>query len=252
VYEHLAISRAPSSQVNNMTTSFLHGLTLNEKRQIATERYILSTMPVLYIPLWKRDGDIFISGDGIGHVCTVGAGGVPFAPPEGRILGGGANQFITIPDTPVLKITGPITISAWHKPNTTGYQMILAKDDEGANRSYNMHIKAVTHLARFITGGVAPIGIDSITAIGNVNKWWHQLGTYNLATQRIDLDGRRDNIQAAVGNITDTAMNIRIGASSVGTTQYGGLIGEICIWARWFSELESLDHCMATKWRYLG
>ncbi len=44
-------------------------------RTFATERYILSTMPVLYLPLWKTDsgesGDSFISSDGGGHLCTV-------------------------------------------------------------------------------------------------------------------------------------------------------------------------------------
>ena len=44
------------------------------QRSISTERYILSTMPVLYLPLGKTDsgksGDSFISSDGHGHTCT--------------------------------------------------------------------------------------------------------------------------------------------------------------------------------------
>ncbi len=39
-------------------------------RERVIERYILSTLPTLYIPFYKKDGGKFLSSDGHGFVCT--------------------------------------------------------------------------------------------------------------------------------------------------------------------------------------
>lgn len=76
------------------------------QRQFATERYILSTMPILYLPLWKKDhgesGDSIISSDGHGHKCT--ATGVLWTP-SGGDFNAGTPSYIELASETVMDFT---------------------------------------------------------------------------------------------------------------------------------------------------
>ena len=93
-------------------------------KELKYERFILSTRPVLWLPLYRKDGDTILSSDGYGHLCTVTGA---LWTPQGRTFDGAS--YISIPNHASLNITEAISLEAWVYYTVTGqgFPRILAK-----------------------------------------------------------------------------------------------------------------------------
>src|SRR5262249_13453530 len=106
-----------------------------------------SNMPLNgLVSLWRGEGDaVDAAGGNSGSLVN----GVTFGP--GQVGQGfqfnGTNQYVLIPDSPSLNLTGDLTIEAWVKPNSTDTPIIDRRSGENNNIPYQLYVNSVNHLA---------------------------------------------------------------------------------------------------------
>lgn len=225
-------------------------------RELETERYILSTMPVLYVPLWKRDGSSLISDDAYGHVCTVtgATGGLAGWTPQGRKFDG-VDDYVSVSNHTVLQMTSEITVLVWANPNSVFINTpswLVARDVSG-NRAWAYGITSnykmtAQHSGLNIgeTGGLAP---------GNYLSVFSFFGfRYSSSLSVFDYFYNANLIKTytSPATIASTTNALFIGKREyVGSTlEFAGTIGEVLIYDRGLSPLEQANIYEVTKWRY--
>ena len=226
-----------------------------QSRQTTTERYILSTMPVLYLPLYKRDsgssGGSFLSDDGYGHVCTVTGA---LWTPNGRSFDG-IDDYITVPDTVSLRVGSAFSVEAWAKPSTQNrdYNKVVSKNSV----AYDLFMGQGTIVAQKFNFGVydtTPTSYE-VNALAQfaVNQWYHLLGTFDGTTVTLFIDGISQGTTAFSGTRPNLTSEVNIGCQNeLGTIQrpFIGIIGGVRIYNRVLSAVEILNNYIATAWRY--
>jgi hypothetical protein len=109
----------------------------------------------------------------------------------------------------------------WWQALPGAAQWMMAKDDAGANRQYNLSIQAANTIRFQVFPG--PISVVS-TATINVG-WNHIVGVYDRTSQdlHVVLNGRATtNAGAAPAALNDSAAPFTIGASGAGTQRFTG------------------------------
>ena len=84
---------------------------LNPRAEVALDGFALDPSCVLYLPLWKLDGDSFMSKDAYGHLCTNHGA---LWTPRGRRFDG-EDDYVDCGSDTSLDLTDEITIEAWMK-----------------------------------------------------------------------------------------------------------------------------------------
>ena len=218
------------------------------QKTIATERYILSTMPVLYLPLWKLDGSSFTSADGHGHTCTVT--GATWGS-QGRIFAGGTDGIVS---NTKLFTAYPFTLSGWIKATSRADDasvLCWLGDKDVEDIHYLLRINAVTGFASVLARNTnAYINSGVVNLFGS----FHYLtAVFASATSRLlNVDG----VNVATG--TDSvAYSSDVDIFSIGyarrftpDSHAKGTIGEVFGWSRSLSVGEDMNNYLATKWRY--
>ncbi len=213
------------------------------QRSIATERFILSTMPVLYVPLGKNDhgssGGSFTSSDGHGHTCTVtGAlwrrNGYSFAENNNRI---------NIPQSSFLDLT-TMSIIVWVQRGDIGRTQVMFG---GASGGYIFYFGA----GNLITLGKADVNVISgDTAVTSTTVCNHCGVTYDCVTASFYLNAVADGTPA----YADPTFGSTVRAIGIQATQnsldFNGIIGEVLVYNRVLSPLEFQQHFIQTRWRY--
>lgn len=233
------------------------------RRQVATERFILSTLPVLYLPLWKKDSlgvaNQFLSSDGHGYLAAVTGATWGL---QGRTFAGG-DDYIKNTTANWQSADSSGTVIVWYKSSTTTIDHLFATTDEATNDKY---------LSFAITGTLATGGIridqkDGTTRnvvdtlpVGTTNGAWHQIAFISSGTAwSAYLDAVSKAIPAIAGSnngnwFADTPDrdNFSIGAklSLTPSAYFTGVIGEILVYNRDLSAEEVMNNFQATKWRY--
>ena len=212
-------------------------------RELETERYILSTLPTLWLPLHRLDDSSFISADGSGHLCTVT--GATWTP-QGRSFDG-TDDIITVSPIPSIG-TNNFTIVLWFKTGTLTAGMHALKIGTAAvNNAVGLFVDD-PDTANFVFGMHAGA---SITKTGLTDGAWHQV----IGTGK---DGNKISLFAD-GQVVaqDTAATYNIGTTffRIGAHQSGGywrgLQGEVALYInRAFSSLDAQRNYLATKFRY--
>jgi len=107
----------------------------------------------------------------------------------------GTNDYVNVPDSNSLDITGAITLEAWVKPNVvTGNPYILSKEDDGGANGYAIAIDPNRKFELVLWGGSNVVGIRN-TAGGTVvtaGNWYHVVGTCNNTLMKIYVNGVLD------------------------------------------------------------
>ncbi len=225
-------------------------------RTFATERYILSTMPVLYLPLYRLDsgesGDSFISSDGHGYECTVTDSLWRF---DGRYFDG-TNDYISIPDHASLDITDAVTVEAWVNPSDmgSGSPLIHSVVSKGV---YTSSYLLAWEAGEIWTGRINNETAGSIAITG--------FGSFDHIVIRYDKDGGAGaqlvmilngvvgtyhaDYSTAIGTNNDP---LYIAEERIPTQDRTliGCVGEIRIYNRGLTLLEVQRNYLATKWRY--
>lgn len=231
-----------------------------ESRQIATEKYILGTKPVLYLPLWKRDGSVFVSDDGYGHLCTVTDATWDI---QGRTCDG-TSALIDVANESTFDFskTSPHGIFTWFKTTeaATSRDLIGKHGGGTAFSGYGLGVLSTGKLRlNFIGDDVANdvLKINTVTSV-NTGAWvfggYTYDGSYAVGGVTMYLGG----LVAATTTITNNLLGadwLNDNVLSVGRYYYlgarfKGTIGEAIIFNRFPTAQEVLHVYNATKWRY--
>lgn len=221
-------------------------------RLLATRRYILSTLPVLYISMLRDSGGTnqFLSDDGAGHICTVTG---PTWGIHGRTFDG-IDDDISVSATALNFTTENFTIACWIKPTTLagatrtlvarspigtdGYLARVTDDGRidfmtwspGEGRTYtaiNVILINISYLVTFVRDGTAAKLYRNGELIANEAS-----GTHNNPAS--------SNQSLLIGN--------SVAPGSAGL--FIGTIGEAHIYNRALTASEIQRLYQVTKWRY--
>ena len=231
--------------------------------QVNTERYILSTNPSFYLPLWKKDNGAAptITTDDV-HGYTATFTGTTWTQ-QGRQFNGTSDK-IALPTIPALNSATNFTIIIWYKRNALGNSRVLC--EQGTDNFPN--VKIVT--AREAFGGVIYMYIGDagaaydnyFTQVDVVGMWYQVAMVYNgtltgdLNRLKAFLNGIQQTMtvgDAGIPAVTQdmSATTFKIGVNAAGTGAYlDGMIGEVEIYPRTLSPIEVQRNYLMTKWRY--
>ena len=172
---------------------------------------------------WKLDGngtDSWGSNNGtITGATTLTADCV-----YGSCLSFDGNDYVTVPASSSLDITGYMTLAAWAKvSDKTATTTIVSKTESGAynlllnNTGYPSQVAGYIH----VNGNYA-VPRFSISHINN-GEWFYLVSTYDGSTCKIYLNGQQMNSVPITGSIGISAVDFYIGAeaaSSGATTPF--------------------------------
>jgi PKD repeat protein len=174
----------------------------------------------------------------------------------------GVNDFVNVPDSPSLRITGPITIEAWIRRSITGVQhSIVEKYGCSGLGGYVLRVTATDKLM-FGTRddcntGTSGIGGTSLLA----NTWYHVAGLWDGTQIRLYVNGVLDGLTVTSRNPKAGTTPLRIGARGNDVASpFAGLIDEVRLWnvARTVSNLQTnmnrrlagTETNLAAYWRF--
>jgi concanavalin A-like lectin/glucanase superfamily protein len=209
---------------------------------------VLASNPAAYWPLDDNTGTSAADASGNGNTGTLTSGptwtaglhkyGVSFD---------GSNDYIDVPNSASLNIVGSqITLEAWILCPCAGSNRQIYSKDVGVpvtDRRYASYIDA---------GSLA--GFETRTSAGTVDTtkgsaflqngiWRNVIMTYDGATMSWYIDGLLQGTQAQTGNIVDSsAVSLNIGRFHTGVSFFNGVLDELSIYPRFFSQAEVWAH----------
>jgi len=197
---------------------------------------------------WKLDegaGTIADDASGHGHTGKL-SGGADWA--QGRLGRAihldGRDGHVSIPDAPLLRITGDLTLAFWLKKEAvpSEWARLVGKGDYN-NRNYNISLGAAHHKDTLLfqqwdaeKRNVIELVSKYHTEIG---KWVHVAGVARGEEAWLYIDGRLDNTSKRTGTPQTSADPVVIGYPGLGLP-FAGLIDDVRIYARALSESEVL------------
>jgi len=149
-----------------------------------------------------------------------------------------SGNYINIPDSSSLDVTGQLTVSAWvanEDQNQAAWETILAK----GNTAYRLHTCG--------SAGSCPVGLTTdafvfamngppgATDLGSdvnpaANVWHYIVGVFNGTMQQIYIDGQLNQQTARSGSISANSAALTIGANlEQGGRYWDGMIDEVRI-----------------------
>ncbi len=211
-----------------------------------TRRYILSTMPVLWISM-RKDGDTFTSDDAYGHLCTVT--GTTWGR-QGRNFTG--DDLISMPNAAVLHSAAPFSIGAWVREAgvQSSANCAIINDYDGNYKGYLLAV-GTDGKPTFRVGRLSDTQLKQVIATQALadNTWTYVVGVYDGTKPMIYVDtvvtsgGTFASIEAETGTTT-------IGKANWSATYFVGDIGEVWKVNRALSLAEIQKLRVVTRWRY--
>jgi hypothetical protein len=158
---------------------------------------------------------------------------------------GSAAQYISIPSSPSLNISGDHTVSFWVRPNalpTSGYAYPVVSKWANGIEHKQVQINASGTITYFLYGTTAASGVTS-TATLQPGVWSHVVATYDGAAMKIYINGARDASTPANNDVGDGAGTLYLGynpdaAFAGGEAYFNGLLDEVGWYNRALSQEE--------------
>jgi hypothetical protein len=172
-----------------------------------------------------------------GSIVNMSNSSSPVAGASGQALNfDSINDHILVPNSTSLNITGPITMSAWIKPNSFGqnnFGRIVHKD--GVNGYiFSLNNSSITNGLLFYSGGVNASTSNVIT----LNRWQHVASVFNGSTVTLYVNGIAVSTQAQPALTASTA-SLGIGIRPADSLRgFDGIIDEVRIYNRALSDSE--------------
>lgn len=172
-----------------------------------------------------------------GSIVNMSNSSSPVAGASGQALNfDSINDHILVPNSTSLNITGPITMSAWIKPNSFGqnnFGRIVHKD--GVNGYiFSLNNSSITNGLLFYSGGVNASTSNVIT----LNRWQHVASVFNGSTVTLYVNGVAVSTQAQPAPTASTA-SLGIGIRPADSLRgFDGIIDEVRIYNRALSDSE--------------
>jgi len=224
------------------------------QKHLATERFIRSTHPAFYLPLWKKDhgesGGKLLSSDGFGHICTVTGALRRF---KGYFFDG-VNDKILSSTNSIFEFTTAFTIEVWVNVDVSvpaQHQFAVELGDTaGIER---MGICARRNAAGNLLGCYNAAIPDWVMANSACTPgiWEHIVGVFNPGAGNLDffLNTVADGSPALGGFQAWTGGTTLVNISPA-TGYLKGLIGEVRVYNRGLSPPEIQRNYTATRWRF--
>ena len=198
-----------------------------------------ATPPSGMISWWPAEGDANdIQGSNDGTLEN----GATFTPGEVRqgFSLNGTDQYIEVPDSAALNITGPITIDAWINTNAnTGQQSIVEKYASSGTNGYFLRVNGGG-----LEAGVCQASSCGVSGGGNVTTgtFHHVAVVFDGASVKLYLDGVQVIGSTGAGSIAPTSTStLNIGARGGSANFFNGIIDEVEIFNRALTGAEVLS-----------
>jgi glucose/arabinose dehydrogenase/PKD repeat protein len=150
----------------------------------------------------------------------------------GALTFDGANDWVTVNDSPSLRLTTGLTVEGWAYPTSgAGSWRTLAIKETPGNLSWALY----TAGAGGLPGGHANTGTDlwaSGTAAPPLNTWTHFAVTYDGAAIRLYVNGVLAGTRAQSGPLAAGTGPLRFGGTAVWPEWFAGRLDEIRVYDR--------------------
>ncbi|MBM3131920.1 MAG: LamG domain-containing protein [Chloroflexi bacterium] len=216
-------------------------------RQEEVDAYIRSIDPVLYMPLWKRDGTQFPSDDPRRQAMTVTGA---LWTPQGRWFDGSDDQ-ISIPHNAACQgVNGKLTLSWWMKAEIDTNTPLLMHRGIYNSAGWQVLQAATTRRISFFTFQSGANQVSRADPGPVLFRWTHVAIVLNVPTCTIYYDGvdktTTKGTHIAPSPLTTPTL---ISSTTAGYSLQGTLADEL-IFNRALSVLEVTTLYNLTKWRY--
>ena len=139
----------------------------------------------------------------------------------------GSNEYIDCGDGTSLDTTSQLTLSSWVNFDSTGTNVILARDDN-TNSNYILYGWSDGKIyAQIRISGVAKT-VDGGSYSSNV--WYHVAATFDGSSLKIYVDGDLKDTLSASGSIDNDDVSLEIGRKGNNSFYFNGKIGQTAIW----------------------
>ncbi len=167
----------------------------------------------------------------------------------------GVDDYVDCGNSPLLDITGQITVAAWIKVNTfeRTWQAIVAKGDS----AWRLHRNGDTDSLNFALNGPSPGNRSwghSLAGVTSVNddEWHHAAGVYNGSKMALYIDGGLEDSHDCSGTIATNTEPAYIAANSEKPAEayrcWNGLIDDVRIYNHALSENEIAALISPQQW----
>jgi PKD repeat protein len=151
----------------------------------------------------------------------------------------GVDDWVTVPDSASLDLTGPLTMTAWARPTTLGsWRQVLLKESASglAYALYATNDSGNQPSAYYSIGG-ADRAVVAPTAL-QAGTWTHLAATYDGSALRLYVNGTLVQSTPMSGAVAQSNGPLRIGGNSVWGEWFSGLIDEVRVYDRALSPSE--------------
>ncbi len=192
---------------------------------------------------WKFDessGDIAADSSGNANHGSLSATNIKWTE-EGWINGAlnfiGADNYVSVPDSPTLNPVEEISITAWLKPTWTGNNRILQKGP--VDNQYRL-------LREFGDNFIFHLSGLSNDRLGNIpcppgGQWTHVAAVYDGTSMKVYYNSKLAGEKATSGALSTSAGPLYIGTKHPGAPsgdEYNGIIDELRLYSRALTESE--------------
>jgi hypothetical protein len=206
---------------------------------------VLSHGPAGYWRLGERAGGTAADASGKGNNGTyvngvaLGLAG-PLAGDPDRSAGfDGVNDYVNVPSSPTLAITGDLTIEAWVKPSDyNGYHGIVGKTAANLPAPYDFYLADGSGVPRFYRGSTGSYGAVSAAGAPQPGQWSHVAVVMQGTTVTHYLNGAPNGSGTIVAATADAGTPLRVGNRDDLFVPFRGGLDEVAIYDHALSEAE--------------
>lgn len=147
----------------------------------------------------------------------------------------GVNDYVSIPDSNQLDVTGPVSLAIWVRGTSTANKVLTEK---GSNKTLVLQPNGANNFY-YLDGYAAPAIVSGLNTLIFNGSWHNITATFNGATRSLYVDGALRHT-SAMGTPSANADEFVIGARSGGSVAWAGQVDDIRIFNRALSEAEIL------------
>jgi len=210
--------------------------------------FIIDPSLVLYLPLYKLDGDSFMSQDAYGHLCTVT--GASWRS-NGRYFDG-LDDYTRISHNPIFTFNSVFTVEWWGRIDSyTGNRSGIISKDRNDTNFWDFRPHHSTRI-NFLYGFTDSVYYDNLADIGD--GFHHYVAVINGTDfsfyQDSEWKGNRTLSHTVGDNTQPIYIGVTLNRGDLTSYYLQGLIGEALIYNRVLTPVEIQHNYLATKWRY--
>ncbi|MCX6819577.1 MAG: DUF2341 domain-containing protein, partial [Candidatus Aenigmarchaeota archaeon] len=162
----------------------------------------------------------------------------------------GTNDYVNMPNSASLNITGNITIETWGYIKSDRLNPFVSKRNGASPVNYEFNTGSNRSLGFHFYNG-AWRGVDTQKNVFNLSAWVHFAVTYDMSNIKIYVNGLLVNSTPQTNALLSDGNPIRIGRTYDGSSNYyfNGSMDEVRIYNRSLSQAEILQHYNESKAR---